>query len=141
MTNYPKIIQELKTELLLALDHLEFSYNKIKQNGLQTDSKNPETLETFEALVSRFSRVADIFVVKYLRSLAEQDDPGFRGSLRDWVNYAEKKAAIASAEQWMEIRELRNKISHEYATKDLSIIFDQVLANTPAVIEIRKSLE
>lgn len=140
MTDYTQIIQTIKTELLQSLDHLEYSYNKIQKKGLKTTATDAETLETFEALVSRFARVTDIFVAKYLRSLAERDDPAFRGSLRDWVNYAEKIKAITSASNWMEIRELRNKISHEYAAKGLSLIFEQVLDKTPEVLLIRKTL-
>ena len=45
-----------------------------------------------------------------------------------------------SAKNWIEIRELRNKISHEYAAADLKIIFDQVMLLTPEVLEIRKKI-
>ena len=41
----------------------------------------------------------------------------------------------------MEIRELRNKIAHEYAANDLSDIFEKVIANTPEVLKIRLSLK
>jgi hypothetical protein len=140
MTNYRQIIATLRSELLLSLDHLEYSFAKIKKNNWPTDSKDLEILESFEALVSRFSRVTDIFISKYLRSLAEQDDPAFRGSLRDWVNYAEKRGTIESALFWMEVRELRNKIAHEYANNDLAIIFEQVLKMAPEVLRIRKQL-
>jgi hypothetical protein len=77
-------------------------------------------------------------MAKYLRSIAEKDDPAFRGSLRDWVNYAEKKGLIKSANQWLAIRELRNKIAHEYAAKDLANIFKQVLENAQTVLDLRK---
>lgn len=92
-------------------------------------------------MVSRFSRTTDIFLSKYLRALAEKDDPAFRGGLRDWVNYAGKKGSIDSATDWMAIRELRSKISHEYATKDLAQIFEHVLANVPRVLEIGNRLK
>lgn len=139
MKNYDQIIEDLKTELHQALGYLLYSFDKINQTNISpSQSKDPEILETFEALVSRFARTTDIFVAKYLRAVAEKDDPAFRGGLRDWVNYAEKKGLIQSATRWMEIRELRNKIAHEYASKDLNLIFNQVLANTPTVLEIRK---
>jgi hypothetical protein len=142
MTNYDQILQELKTELFQSITFLEYSYNKVRsKQSTAIESMDPELLETFEALVSRFSRTTDIFIAKYLRSVAEKDDPAFRGGLRDWVNYAEKKGLINSASQWMEIRELRNKISHEYAAKDLALIFKQVLDNTHTVLDIRKVIK
>lgn len=120
---------------------VEYRYNKIISNKITATAQDPESLETFEALVSRFSRVTAIFAAKYLRALAEQDDPAFRGSLRDWVNYAEKRGVIQSAKMWMDIWELRNKISYEYATKDLSGVFKKMLANTPEVLCVRELLK
>ena len=91
-------------------------------------------------MVSRFARTTDIFVAKYLGSFVLKGDPAFSGSLIDTINYAEKKGLIASARNWIEIRELRNKISHEYAAADLKILFDQVMLLTPEVLEIRKKI-
>lgn len=141
MTNYDAILADLKQELNQALDHLTYSYNKITKNNFQIGpGLTPDQLEAFEALTARFARVSDIFISKYLRSLAEKDDPAFRGGLRDWVNYAEKKGTIVSADQWMQIRELRNKIAHEYANKELWSLFQQVLNNTPFILNIKKSV-
>ena len=120
MKNHSEVLQELKIELI--------------------HSKNPEDLETYEALVSRFSRVTDIFISKYLRTVALNDDPAYSGALKDWVNYAEKKGVISSASTWMQIRELRNKIAHEYATRDLAQIFTQVLEQTPFVLELKRHI-
>jgi len=140
MTPHQKILDELKQELIQSLDHLDYSYNKILSKKISTLSKDLEDLETFEALVSRFARVSDIFIVKYLRTFAEKDDPAYRGSLLDTVHYAEKRGLVDNARIWIEIRELRNKIAHEYATKDLHKIFDQVLQQTPIVLDIRKKI-
>lgn len=141
MTNYDAILTDLKQELNQALDHLAYSYNKITKNNFQIGpALTPDQLEAFEALTARFARVSDIFISKYLRSLTEKDDPAFRGGLRDWVNYAEKKGAINSADQWMQIRELRNKIAHEYANKELWVLFQQVLDNTPFILDIKKTV-
>jgi len=62
-------------------------------------------------------------------------DPAFRGELRDFVDKAEKKGLISSADKWMQIRELRNKISHEYTRSDLKITFEDVKAHTPFVTQ------
>ncbi len=44
-----------------------FINNKIQKNNLLSENaRDPEVLETFEALVSRFSRTTDIFLAKYL---------------------------------------------------------------------------
>jgi uncharacterized protein with HEPN domain len=48
---------------------------------------------------------------------------------------------IESALIWIEIRELRNKIAHEYASGDLRIIFKQVLDQTSNVLKLRDQLK
>jgi hypothetical protein len=141
MTQHKKILEELKKELVLSLDYLQYSFEKIQKNKIQIETKNPEELETFEALVSRFARVTDIFMAKYMRTFAEKDDPAYRGSLVDTIHYAEKKGLIKTAQTWIEIRELRNKIAHEYAAKDLKQVFEQVLEQTSTVLSIRESLK
>ena len=141
VTDYSKILADLTSELNLCLDHLQYSYGKVQKLKLSSASKDPDSLETYEALVARFARVTDIFIAKYLRSFSQKDDPAFQGSLVDTIHYAEKKGLIISAKVWIEIRELRNKISHEYATKDLKIIFDQVIQQTPVVLSLKTNLK
>lgn len=140
LINYDKILADLKIELESSIDYLKYSFEKINKKSINSNSTSPEDLETYEALVSRFARTTDIFVAKYLRSFVLKDDPAFSGSLIDTINYAEKKGLIVSAKNWIEIRELRNKISHEYTAADLKIIFDQVMLLTPEVLEIRKKI-
>jgi len=68
-------------------------------------------------------------------------DPAFRGELRDFVNQAEKAAVITDADRWMQIRELRNKIAHEYTKNDLSKLFKDVVLLTPFLIaDVRKAM-
>ncbi|MCB0351673.1 MAG: nucleotidyltransferase substrate binding protein [Bdellovibrionales bacterium] len=140
MKNHSEVLQELKIELIQSLEYLEYSFKKIHDKKIPIHSKNPEDLETYEALVSRFSRVTDIFISKYLRTVALNDDPAYSGALKDWVNYAEKKGVISSASTWMQIRELRNKIAHEYATRDLAQIFTQVIEHTPFVLDLKRHI-
>ena len=141
MTDYKKILLELTNELNSCLEYLQYSYDKVHRLKLDPSSQNPDTLETFEALVSRFARVTDIFIAKYLRSFAEKDDPAYRGSLVDTIHYAEKKNLIVSAKAWVEIRELRKRIANEYAAGDLRQILDQVLEQKPEVLKLKNLLK
>lgn len=59
----------------------------------------------------------------------------------DTIYKAEKKQLINDARTWLEIRELRNRIAHEYATSDLKKIFDQVIEQTPAVLELKQKIK
>ncbi len=92
-------------------------------------------------LTSRFARCTDIFLSKYIRFLVLDLDPGFRGEMRDYLDKAEKSSLISDADQWMKIRELRNKIAHEYTKEDLQKTLNDVLIFTPFVIEELKRFQ
>ncbi len=48
---------------------------------------------------------------------------------------------LSSSDKWMQVRELRNKIAHEYSRSDLKITFEDVKSYTPFVLaELKKVL-
>ncbi|MFC1585953.1 nucleotidyltransferase substrate binding protein, partial [Fibrobacterota bacterium] len=49
------------------------------------------------------------------------------GTVRDRINRAEKRGLIDEAEQFIEIRRLRNKISHDYDQAAIENIFKRTL--------------
>jgi len=76
--------------------------------------KDEEVLaERLEAFVSRFGRMQDTLGDKLLpallRSLAEKP-----GSVLDNLHRAEKLGLLASVVEWLDARNLRNKLIHEY---------------------------
>lgn len=77
---------------------------------LQEDEDLAERLDAF---VSRFGRMQDTLGEKLLpsllRSLAEKT-----GSTLDNLNRAEKLGLLPSVVEWLDVRNLRNKLIHEY---------------------------
>ncbi len=111
-----QLLVEYQSQLSKALKHLEYSYNKV--TSLQTKNLDDEQLETWESFTARFTRVIDLYLTKYLKALILQDDPGFSGSLRDFVNQAEKLGLVESADRWMEFRGFRNSVANEYTNAE-----------------------
>lgn len=97
-------------------------------------------LETWESFAARFSRVSEIFLTRYLRTLILSDDPGFTGTLRDFMNQAEKLGIIDRTDTWMEIRAFRNMAAHDYSEKDLAQFFNALRQHCPKLLSIRQSL-
>lgn len=135
MTDFKKLIDDYSRKLQRNLKHLEYSYNKTNKYGFSNLSENE--LESWESFSSRFSRVVDIFLTKYLRTLVLENDPGYTGSLRDYVNQAEKLRFIDEANTWMELRELRNITAHDYTETELSEHFENIREKTPLVLKIK----
>jgi len=140
MTSSKSFLDNQKDKLLKALAHLDYSYKKIVDLPDHPDQLNEETLETWESFAARFCRVADIFLTKYVRAYVLVQDPGFTGSLRDFVNQAEKLGLVDQAEQWMGIRELRNISAHEYTDKDLAAFFKRLKKEAPFLLSIKNKL-
>lgn len=124
--------QELN-ELENAREVLAYSYKKCARIGVHPGLSNEE-LESFEALTGRFARLSDIVIQKIIRyfDVLELEEPG---TVRDRINRAEKKGAIENAEDFIQIRLLRNEIAHEYKSDAIYAIFGSVLELTPVLLE------
>ncbi|MEI6148035.1 MAG: hypothetical protein WCS01_02985 [bacterium] len=99
----------------------------------------PADFDAFEALTSRYARVSDMILQKLFRGLdaVELEDGG---TLLDALNRAEKRGLIETTNDFLEVRELRNEIAHEYTQDNLRPLFDSVLERTPVLLEtIRRS--
>jgi len=56
------------------------------------------------------------------------------GTVRDRINRAEKKEIVESADEFIQIRMLRNEIAHEYKSDTIYNIFEKVFESTPALL-------
>ena len=137
MTDYEALIAVQRSKLKKALAHLEYSYKKIANLSYDPEKLDDESLETWEGFASRFSRVADMFLMRYLRTQILKDDPDFSGSVRDFVNQGEKLGLLDSAEAWMNIRELRNITAHDYSEKELAFFFQRLKQECPILLSIK----
>ena len=126
------LIQELN-ELDKAGEVLAYSFKKCSKVGIKADLSNDE-LESFEALTSRFARLSDIIIQKIFRyfDVLDLEDSG---TVRDRINRAEKKGIIESAEEFIELRLLRNEIAHEYKSDTIYDIFERVTFLTPTLLK------
>ena len=84
--------------------------------------------------------MSDLFLSRYLRTRVLLNDPGFVGTLRDFLNQAEKMGIIEQSEMWMGIRELRNITAHDYSEEDLGQFFHRLRQECPKLLAIRKIL-
>lgn len=75
----------------------------------------PEEAERLEAFVSRFGRmqdtISDKLLPRWLQAMAERP-----GSLIETLQRAERLGIVEDASRWVLMRQLRNKLVHEYLT-------------------------
>jgi len=126
----------LQTELELmdkATEYLRYSYERC-QAIENKESYTLEELEHFESLTCRFARLSDLLIQKIFR-LIDQVDLEAQGTVRDRINRAEKKELISSAKKFVDIRELRNNIAHQYDPTSMLTIFTDVKHYCPVLFE------
>lgn len=134
------LLADYKRKLLKALSHLDYSFKKIQNLSAEVKDLDEESLETWESYAARFSKVVDLFLTKFLNTAVLISDPGFEGTLRDFVNQGEKLNLVDSADAWMNLRELRNGIVHDYTEEELSAFFAKLKAEAPRVLALRTIL-
>ncbi|MEK9975055.1 MAG: hypothetical protein VW876_16615 [Deltaproteobacteria bacterium] len=111
-----------------SLMSLQQSTNKTRQLLRQSEFSFEE-LESIDSLTSKFSRTSDIYLQKVLRSiwmlLREDTVP-----LIDLLNRAEKLMIIVSAEELLQMRDIRNQIAHEYLPEAVPELAKEVVVMT-----------
>ncbi|GAB4450462.1 MAG: hypothetical protein OHK0036_09190 [Bacteroidia bacterium] len=124
--------------LKLSIDYLNESYERCLKFGWKEKYTNEELID-IDALTSRFARSSDIIMKKIFRYLDEIElEPN--KSILDRIHSAEKRNLISSSEKWKEIRNLRNYISHEYSTFQISETFKEVMNTIPEIITTYQNL-
>jgi hypothetical protein len=118
--------------------HLTYSWNSLFNQTIDVEwvvslEQNPICAEKMEAFVSRYGRLqdtmADKLLPRWLLALAEMP-----GSQIETLNRAERLGVLTSTEKWLEIRNLRNRLIHEYMTEPAKFVEDLMLAKEYSVI-------
>jgi len=95
---------------------------------------NSDESEPYDALSDRFIRAVEISL-KFFRSyerlqFAEESD-----TLRDRLNRMEKLVLISSVEQWFNMRDVRNRIVHDYLPNEIKQMYDDMMG--PFALELK----
>ena len=127
--------KELQILLLTHWDLLQRSLKSLQQSRdktyqlLQQSEFSFEELESIDSLTSKFSRTSDIYLQKVLRSiwmlLREDTVP-----LIDLLNRAEKLMIIVSAQELLQMLDIRNQIAHEYLPEAVLELASEVVVMT-----------
>ena len=123
-----KFLEEQLSQARKAAAALEYSRAKILPEKIGGD--DPDVLEILEAMTARFARLEDIIIKKVFRAVVAYE-LGDSDRLIDILNLMEKLELISSTEQWIELKDLRNIIVHEYELEDLPAIHHRVYRATP----------
>lgn len=134
-------LKELLDRLHRADETLQYSYQKCLAIDIKSQF-NQEEQDRFEALTSKYARLSDLIIKQAIKLIDILDLDEAPETIRDAINRAEKKGLISSAEQFVLIRKLRNRIAHEYAEseEDITDIYIETLRTTPLLFDSVKRI-
>jgi len=93
-----------------------------------------EEMESLDSLSSKFGRTSDLYTQKVLRTIWMLLHEPFVPFI-DLLNKAEKIHLIWSADQLIEIRDLRNQITHEYIPEALTDLIPEIIDNCTHLVK------
>jgi len=124
---------------LKSVEWLKVSLKRVETVNLQ-GKWNEEDYERVETLFARYCRSVDILLNKVLRGLdfLELEEP-----LRklDIVIRAEKRGFVESYDLLIEMKDLRNELSHEYIEEALKNRLEEVIEKSKLLLEITERIK
>ena len=119
------ITENARAKWLAAIELVEASLRKLAPYDANRVYLADEA-EPYDALSDRFVRAVEVGL-KFFRSyerlqFAEESD-----TLRDQLNRMEKLRIISSVELWFQMRDVRNRIVHDYLPQDIKQIYDDMM--------------
>ena len=114
---------------------------KIDIAWVKSLDENDGDSEMLDAFVSRYSRLQDTLGDKLLPALLRASLEK-TGAQLDNLLRAEKLAWIESTEEWVELRELRNRMVHEYieTAEDMLEALQQALLSVSVLIDTQNRM-
>lgn len=117
---------------------VEASLQKIERFDSE-HSYAPNELEPYDALSDRFIRAVEV-AVKFFRSYERYQFAEESDVLRDLLNRMEKLGMISAVDTWFQMRDVRNRIVHDYVPEKIKEMYDDIIdVFGPELIETLKT--
>ena len=117
MNEYNRLLNAAKSKALSSIDILESSLRNYIEYDADKQYSHDE-LVPYDALSDRFIRAVEIGI-KYIKTWEFAYFGIKSGTLRDTLNKAEKNEIITNTDIWIEMRNIRNKIVHDYLPDEI----------------------
>ncbi len=123
--NFEILLSESKIKIDKAFALVEASLSKIEKYKLD-GAYSYEELEPYDALTGRFIRCVEMFA-KYFKTYDLYKSIVQASTYRDLINVMEKSGLVANTPVWMDMRDVRNRIVHDYLPEQTKDMFDSIM--------------
>lgn len=100
----------------------------------------PKQMEYYDALSFRYEKTVEV-ALYFFRSLESYLYSAESDTLRNRLLTMEKLGVICSAEKWLEVRLLRNRVAHAYLPAELKVIYAKIIAFSGLILKDFKQAE
>jgi len=118
------LLNKAAGKLIYAVELLEASLLKVGSYDPARDY-SPEEREPYDAMSDRYMRAVEL-ALKYFKTYELAQYAENSDTLRDLLNRLEKSGLISTTERWMAMREIRNRIIHDYLPGELKDLYDLI---------------
>jgi len=123
--NFEVLLKQAKTKLISAVSLVEASLNGL-DNYNSEQKYSPKELEPYDALSDRFIRAVET-CIKFFKSYEYYLYTISSDTYRDLLLKMEKVNLISSTAIWVDMRDIRNRVVHDYLPNQIKNIFDLIM--------------
>ena len=87
---------------------------------------SPKEREPYDALCDRFLRAVEV-CLKYFRTYERFTEAEVSETIRDLLLRMEKQGMVSSMKLWIDMRDVRNRIFHDYLPEQLSELYGLIM--------------
>ncbi len=140
MSNRGLLVHASRDKYLAAIELVRASLEKVPPYD-PGRKYTPDELEPYDALADRFVRAVETGI-RFFRSYELYQEAVASETYRDLLNRMEKYGLISSVVLWVEMRDVRNRIVHDYLPGKVRELFDFILGDYGAeLLRLAERLE
>jgi len=140
LSNRELLVQASGDKCLAAIELVRASLDKVPPYD-PNRKYTPDELEPYDALADRFVRAVETSI-RFFRSYELYQEAVASETYRDLLNRMEKYGLITSVVLWVEMRDVRNRIVHDYLPRKVRELFDLILGDYGAeLLRLAERLE
>ncbi|MFA4943121.1 MAG: nucleotidyltransferase substrate binding protein [Lentisphaeria bacterium] len=120
-----EITGKAREKMLAAIALVQASIRKLHPYD-ERHLYSPDEAEPYDALSDRFLRAVEL-CLKFFRAYERLQFAEESETLRDQLNRMEKLGLVSSVELWFQMRDVRNRIVHDYLPQDIKQLYDDMM--------------
>jgi hypothetical protein len=123
--DYAVLLDDAKDKAYKTLIIVEASVRKLTPYE-SNKAYSPDELEPYDALSDRFIRCVEMFI-KFFKTYDIYQSVTKSDTDRDLLNLMAKLELVTTTTLWINMRDVRNKIVHDYLPEQTKDLFDAIM--------------